>query len=195
MSEGSVMKLVKHLTDMQAQFFEHSQLQTKLITEMLSHLGRAQQTSVRQDLARIEEIGRELNDIKTQLSQAPGEGSSGQDVRESGRQSARPLIEAPSAVAAQEPPPHAPHTRAEEHAEPLRASSAAPVEERIAGAAAKQPPQPWAGIPAGTTSHRGTSDAHAWLSQRMANLAQERTSRWRHILNVFNRKPAGPPEE
>ena len=71
MSEGSVMTLVQHLAEMQNQFFEHSQLQMQLMTEMLAHLGRSQQVSVRQDLARIDEIGRELQDIKSQLASPP----------------------------------------------------------------------------------------------------------------------------
>jgi pSer/pThr/pTyr-binding forkhead associated (FHA) protein len=203
MSEGSVMALVKHLTDMQAQFFEHSQLQTKLITEMLSHLGRSQQASVRQDLARIEEIGRELNDIKTQLAQVPEEGSAGRDDSGVTSPSARQSRKVSLQIAAESLPSDAPGSQTEVRADPDlaeprardRSAPVPPSEQSVAGAAAKQPPQPWAGIPAGTTSNRGTSDAHAWLSQRMANLAQERKSRWRHILNVFNRKPATPPDE
>ncbi len=72
LSERSVMALVKQMANMQTQFFEHSQLQTRLITEMLAQLGRAQQATVRQDLARIDEIGRELQEIKTQLAGPPG---------------------------------------------------------------------------------------------------------------------------
>jgi hypothetical protein len=34
-----------------------------------------------------------------------------------------------------------------------------------------------------------TAHAHAFLSQRMAALAQERNSRWHHILKLFTGKP------
>src|SRR5262249_6598303 len=159
--------------EMQSQFFEHSQLQTKLITEMLSHLGRAQQASVRQDLARIDEIGRELNDIKTQLAQVPEGGSAGRDVDRSVREPERPLLEVSAASVAEPGPSVGRDTRPEDRTEPVgaersgsdRESSAKPVDERIAGAAAKGPSPSGAGHPAGSQPHRGTSDAHAWLSQ------------------------------
>jgi pSer/pThr/pTyr-binding forkhead associated (FHA) protein len=203
MSEGSVMKLVKHLTEMQAQFFEHSQLQTQLITEMLSHLGRSQQVSVRQDMARIDEIGRELNDIKTQLTRLPGDSSAGRDVGEGAGPSAQQSLEASAPVAAESLLSDAPVTRTETRTDPDnlqssahdRSQPAASSEQSLSAPTVKQPPLPLTGIPGRTTSPRGTSDAHAWLSQRMANLSQERNSRWRHILSVFNRKPASPPEE
>src|SRR5262249_55624708 len=35
---------------------------------------------------------------------------------------------------------------------------------------------------------RPAVDHHALLTQRLAALTQERTSRWRHVLNVFSRR-------
>jgi pSer/pThr/pTyr-binding forkhead associated (FHA) protein len=200
MSEGSVMKLVKHLTEMQAQFFEHSQLQTQLITEMLSHLGRAQQATVRQDLARIDEIGRELNDIKSQLAQVPDPGSAERDVEKTGPRGQPRLEMAPATV---QQPTVAPGDDAEECTTPSQ------IEPAVAdhGAAAEAAEDDIAGRPANDSLTAeaprfprspypgGTSNAHAWLSQRMAKLSQERNSRWRNILYMFNRKPAGPREE
>jgi pSer/pThr/pTyr-binding forkhead associated (FHA) protein len=203
MSEGSVISLVKHLTEMQTQFFEHSQLQTQVITEMLTHLGRAQQTSVRQDLTRIDEIGRELQEIKSQLAKIPDESSARNDVAAASPQR-QPRLETSVPRDAAHERPVQPDSRTANLAETVRADSgdsdpsmsAVPaVAEGVPGAEPNVPPRARAELPPGPQSPHATTDAHAWLSQRMANLAQERNSRWRHILNVFGRKSASSTDE
>jgi hypothetical protein len=69
LSENAMLALVRQLAEMQNQFFEHSQLQMQMMTEMLAHLGRGQQDLVRRDLSRIDDIGRELKDLQSQLTQ------------------------------------------------------------------------------------------------------------------------------
>lgn len=70
MSEGAVLALIGQLAEMQNQFFEQSRLQMQWMSEMMAHVGRAQQESARRDIARIEEIGRELREIKSQIAGA-----------------------------------------------------------------------------------------------------------------------------
>lgn len=68
LSEGAVLTLIEQLAEMQNQFFEQSRLQMQWMSEMIAHVGRAQQESARQDIARIEEITQELREIKSQLA-------------------------------------------------------------------------------------------------------------------------------
>src|SRR5579872_1369309 len=70
MSEAGVLSLIGQLADMQHHFFEQSRLQAQWMSEMISHVGRAQQESARRDIARIEEIGKELREIRSQLAGA-----------------------------------------------------------------------------------------------------------------------------
>jgi hypothetical protein len=68
LSEGTVLALIGQLAQMQNQFFEQSRLQMQWMSEMISHVGRAQQESARRDIARIEDITQELREIKSQLA-------------------------------------------------------------------------------------------------------------------------------
>jgi len=71
LSDQTVLALIKYMSDMQNRFFEHSQQQTQLMAEMLSQLGRGQQASVREEMARIDEITRELEQLKAQMAAQP----------------------------------------------------------------------------------------------------------------------------
>jgi hypothetical protein len=210
-SEDSVMAMFQHMTEMQNQFFEQSQVQMQLMAQMLAHLGRSQQDSVRKDLTRIDEIGRELNVIRSQLAGAAGvdvekQESRGRSRKKRNRRSRRAEAQlhlkpsetsklaeqSPTPQLAAESPPGVPdRSRANQ-----RPSRAVPE--------SASPPVPGAGQAGfqGNSSPRlddsqydadcitpDTTEAHARLTKRMARLAQERNSRWRRVLNAFGRKP------
>jgi len=196
LSEDSVMKLVSQFSEMQAQFFEHSRLQTELIMQMMARLGHAQQVSVRQDLTRIEEIGRELEEIKSQLA-PPRSGLALGDEND------RTAPELPRTSALRSPADRDVKGRPATGPDDLSVPSARKpgvaqgTDEACSGASGSRyvtsenrrmeedaGPQRVAG-----TASNSTADAHALLSQRMAHLAKERNSRWRHVLSVFRKAP------
>jgi hypothetical protein len=192
------MNLVSQMAELQTQFFEQSQLQTQLILKMLDHLERSQQTAVRQDLARIDEIGRELNDIKSQLTEPAAFGKTRPKTAENTSPATRPKIdtaqsssrnggdEVPTWV---NPSPAAPASQQEAACDAVVRQDATvngqpPSSGQPAGAE-KPEPSNKVGAPQSPTT---TADAHAFFSQRMASLTQERNNRWRRILSLFTGK-------
>ncbi len=204
LSEGAVMALVKQMADMQAQFFEHSQFQMRLITEMLAHLGGAQPTSIRQELARIDDIGRELEEIKAQLARPAEVTTIYPDNRQRSSENERgsisrrrPLLETTAVPCAESnrpsaaPRPLTINPNEPGRSEPRRQKSPAPtvVPPEAVRSSAPDPPQNSSDEhQGGTQPAPATADAHALLSQRMARLAQERKSRWSRILSAFSRQ-------
>ncbi|MBS0261800.1 MAG: FHA domain-containing protein [Planctomycetes bacterium] len=71
MSEGAVLALMGQITDMQNQFFEHSRLQMQWMTHMLTKVTDAQREQAERDFARIEEISREMSELRAQLARMP----------------------------------------------------------------------------------------------------------------------------
>jgi hypothetical protein len=214
LSENAMLALVRQLAEMQSQFFEHSQLQMQMMSEMLAHLGRSQQTVVRRDLARIDDIGRELKEIQSQLAQP-----------------AKRSTTKPRSTAKRRTPPPPRSTISPESAEvrPLPADAVPVVadspalgrqsdvnpdfkdEQAAPAPQAQQPPESVlesrtpatpsdvetrpveaasANRDADATTDASSLDAHARLTRRMARLAQERNNRWRRVLQAFKRKPA-----
>ena len=199
LSEGAVLALVGQLAEMQNQFFEQSRLQMQWMSDMMAHVGRAQQESARRDIARIEEISRELREIKSQLtgaaSRAPSSPSGKQDNLLS-----RLLLEEVGAPEGQaqlpfntispkpdvvEPEPNATDFRTIEsqalpHLLPKPPPKAAVPRAVDRAAADERNAPPPAASPV---------DAHAWLTQRMATLSQEHTSVWRRLMNTLAGRP------
>lgn len=208
LSEDSVMALFQHITEMQTQFFEHSQLQMQFMAQMLAHLGRSQQVTVRQDLERIDEIGRELQEIKAELANPP-RGTGSQRKRKSprskpaSRAGKRPAVESPRTGDEPDAPgnlPDMPKFEAGAAPPAFEPATHEPDAEPSISRADKQSTGdtvPEIEQPAGTRPAReyapppSSNEAHARLTQRMARLAQERNNRWRRILSAFGRKSDG----
>jgi hypothetical protein len=179
----------------------------QLMAQMLTHLGRSQQDSVRKDLSRIDEIGRELNAIRTQLAAEPkpvaaSDESSSRSRKKRPRKTRREkraggqlLLNVPVEPVGTQPPAGSP---------PARVASQSPGQSRpapIIPQTANLPAREDSSDsdrdtiePAIDDSHEfsdppDTAEAHARLTKRMARLAQERNSRWRRVLGAFGRKP------
>jgi hypothetical protein len=189
----------------------------QLMTQMLAHLGRTQQASVRQDLARIDEIGRELQAIKAQLERPVEAAPASRD--ENGRnekhrdekkglgllerlllESAEPAgagISAanPTTAVPEFPPVDSGVPDRVESVSPKSPASTMPTADSGGGVIRSGSRNSALDHPPGTQPPPAVADTHAWLSQRMANLAQERNSRWRRILNVFTAKTGSPSDE
>lgn len=157
---SSVLQLFRQMAEMQNQFFEHSQVQMKLMSEMLSQLKGNEQTSVRKDLARIDAIGQELKELQSQL--ATGSTTSDTD----------PELAEVRTLPGPGPADSARTERAEA-AVPDEANRTRPADSRASVPALAGP----------------DAVAAARLTHRMARLAQERNSRWRHVLKAFKGKP------
>ncbi len=212
LSEDSVMAMFQQMTEMQNQFFEQSHVQMQLMAQMLAHLGRSQQDSVRKDLSRIDEIGRELDSLRSQLASAPAGDLEKQETvgnarKRRGRKARReqraraqlqvtlPQNSNPEDSKTAQPlsgkPAVAPSQTPSRHVEPSIAQPANPLAPAGREGSARENAAPRADgsqydancIPPATT------EAHARLTKRMARLAQERNSRWRRVLNAFGRKP------
>jgi hypothetical protein len=148
LTDPTVMALIRHMSEMQDRFFEHSQQQSQLMAEMLAQLGRGAQTSVREDMDRIDEISRELEQVKAQIA-------------------AQPVMSASS---------NASHSMAT-----TQGTEPAAAPQPVVGSGASEASKVYHDPPV-------TNDAHARLTQRMAQLAESRNSAWRRILDAFGRK-------
>jgi hypothetical protein len=207
-SEESVMLLVQQLSDMQQQFFEHSQLQMQLMSQMLLQLGHNQQASVQRDLARIDEIGRELKEIQSQLGESR--------AQETERAAAGSSNEGASTAAAEVSPDDRPVKSAsqKELAHPrlagVQPAATTSVDSVPARASVPQPEQAQShadesvepansegpaesSLPEDASEKRrptaASYESHQRLTRRMAKLANERNTRWRRILQAFKGKP------
>lgn len=171
LTEKSVLRILQHLADMQSQFFEHSQLQMQLMTRMLDQLERTQQSTVRNDLSRIEQITRELQEIQSELKRSP--------AAPAVEPATAPASGAAGPAASATPPAAQPAAR---HATPVTPPPRAP-----------EPPPPPAepAVPVTASDLANSAEAHERLTRRMAKLAQERNKRWRRVLQAFSGKPAG----
>jgi hypothetical protein len=211
LSENTMLALVRQLAEMQNQFFEHSQLQMQMMTEMLDHLGRGQQALVRRDLSRIDDIGRELKDLQLQLTQParkskskPRSAARRQAVGKPGSTSPNELANAiPSPASAAAPDTTAINApRPETLTPPIQPDETVPespipapapefqLPETECEADAVPPGAAPSGQPTEESADSGAMDAHARLTRRMARLSQERNNRWRRVLQAFKRKPA-----
>jgi hypothetical protein len=218
LSENAMLALVRQLAEMQSQFFEHSQLQMQLMSEMLAHLGRDQQAHVRRDLSRIDEIGRELKDLQLQLAQ-PDRRSESKSAsgRHGAAESQSPVHQESTAVDSPTSPDTSalPDTKAtnptailsEVNTPSQSVDSGQAVDSGLESCAPEsaaesqtpatvfdsdvQPPgEEPSDQPVGESTESIPPDGHARLTRRMARLAQERNNRWRRVLQAFKRKPA-----
>jgi len=202
-SEDSVLAMFHHMTEMQNQFFEQSQVQMQLMAQMLAHLGRSQQESVRKDLSRIDEIGRELDGIRSQLAQEPKSDTSqdqkgGKSGKKRNRKAQKPggqqlLIDVPDQPRGTLSPTDAPTIvsgQVQGKSRPPQATppSETPPRRDDSSDADRNTIEPAVDSPSEFGIPAGRAEAHARLTKRMARLAQERNSAWHRVLSAFGRK-------
>jgi hypothetical protein len=95
LTDQTVMALIHHMSEMQERFFEHSQQQSKLMAEMLAQLGRGAQAAVREDMARIDQISREMEQLKAQIAAQAAATSPPGNAAFGGVPQRRPAVPAP----------------------------------------------------------------------------------------------------
>lgn len=143
-SNETVLLLLRQMSQMQAQFLDHSQFQMQMMQQMLSEFQESRQAAVRQDMARIDEIGRELKELQAKVDRPDEAG----------------------------PPPLPPAPAAREPAAAEDIGRDSPE--------ARLPP---------VAEPTGETHSQSRLTRRMAELAEERNSRWRRVLQAFAPKP------
>ena len=229
LSESSVTDLLRHmsdtqsrffehLNDMQARFLEHSRNQSQFMLEVLAQMAQSRQASVRDDVARVERITCELEELKSQLARLPGPNSARKSRKKRNTTqgktkrsqaslgleptTARPIAGGETAVPIPQPPAAGPLPQVPagpDGAEPWREMSPGagrsrvpPDDERAdverADAAPVLPDDQPLDPPM-------VGDVHSRLTQRMARLAQERNATWRRILAAFTGKSRNSSSE
>jgi hypothetical protein len=161
--QSLLLPIVSQFSLMQQQMFDQFQQALTMMVQMFSGLHRDQMDLIRQELNQLHELTRELRDLQTELAKTP-----------------KPLAPAapiPSPVPAAVVPPKPAPTPA-----PPPPSTPRPKLETT-----PSPPTPSAPVPP-VAPAQPAADVHAWLSQRLATIQQERQSRWQKILNMLSGK-------
>ncbi|MFN0053629.1 MAG: FHA domain-containing protein [Planctomycetales bacterium] len=209
LSEQGVMEMFRQMAEMQNQFFQHSQMQMQLMAQMLAHLERTQQESVRKDLARIDDITRELESLRLALANPaavptaiPGEPAP--SVADLSRRTPAAISPAPTATSAASEPSSDDDFPTFEDVVPIsplgterpsRFSTSEParsfgVREPAAGtASARSPDHPHQDPHVAPPSEAELAESRMRLTRRMAKLAGERTTIWNRVQGVFKRRP------
>lgn len=202
-SEESVMALFERMGELQSRFFEHSQLQMQMITQMMDQLGRSQQSAVRKDLDRIDELTRELEALKTQLPTRAASKPKRATKKAPSRpksprgRAAQPVPAAPTGSG--QPPQVIPQVAADTTHIPLPevVAPSAPLVDTAPAVDSRefdQPPLPAdddGGLMETSEANQSPAASEAQaarLTQRMAHLARERNSVWQKVLTAFGGK-------
>jgi pSer/pThr/pTyr-binding forkhead associated (FHA) protein len=173
----------------QMQLMETFHNDMAMMVQMFVAMHREFQTSVRDELARVQELTRELGRLNARLGQLPRSGG-GTDAPEAALpEAARPDGKAPSVPRKSWAGPNA-SPRADS-GRPVDATAGPPRKDRKdqpgqSGRSRKAPAetrQPEAGRPPG----KGTSEMYADLTRRITQLQNERRGYWQRILKAINR--------
>jgi pSer/pThr/pTyr-binding forkhead associated (FHA) protein len=192
-NESVLVPLVNQFSMMQQQMFDQFQQAMGMLVQMFSSMHREQMEVIREELDRLHELSRELQELKEELTKSPGRSAA---ASPSAGPAEAPI--APSAVADRRPV-GAPIASAA----PAGPAGAAPVEAAAPAAAPRPviapslPPRPPASVPvaprpdqrlpgaAATGAPGAPQDAVAWIHRRIAAIQQERETRWQKILKIL----------
>jgi pSer/pThr/pTyr-binding forkhead associated (FHA) protein len=161
--QSLLVPIAQQLGTMQHQMFEQFQQAMMMMFQMFGKLQREQIKVIRDEMDRLHQLSREVLALQAELSKHPPAGS------EKARAAARPADHAATAAAGPRPAPaYNPATNSSSRPAPAPTSKVA-TESRPLPALQKPPEK----------------DMHAWLSQRIASLQQERQSRWQKIVTFL----------
>ena len=176
-SESVVTAMMDRFCTMQQQMFQQSQQNMMMMVNMFTSLHRDHMALIREDLDRVHQITEELQQVQAQLlrqspaepagwSSAPSEQTipEGADGAVTAEFVPKPVAEPPAAAEV-----------AEEPAIPRSFDSAAGATETKTPASESEDNE---------EAEDGVA-AHAVLTERLANLQQERESRWQKIMHTL----------
>jgi pSer/pThr/pTyr-binding forkhead associated (FHA) protein len=165
-NESALLPFITQFSLMQQQMFEQFQQALTMMVHLFSGLHRDQMQLIRQEMNHLQELTRELQGLPAELARHTSVPPRNAGAAPSPRPTAPVVPIAPPAAPA--PLPTLP-----------RSSPPRPI-----------PPAEPTSSPLSTPPAQSDADVHAWLSQRLMVLQQERQSRWQKILNVLTGKRA-----
>jgi pSer/pThr/pTyr-binding forkhead associated (FHA) protein len=162
--EAMMVPLAKHLGQMQQQMFDQFQQGMMMMFQMFNTLHRDQVGVIREELEHLHRLTEEVKNIQA-------------DLMARGQPAKAPSPPAQAKPAAVKQPQRFP-------AIPL------PPQQTLGAAveATNGPAPPVNGGAQAPLEHPDTQ-MHVWLTQRLANIQQERQSHWQKIVNFLTRKP------
>ena len=161
-NESLLLPLVSQFSLMTQQMYEQFQQALIMMVQTFSRLHRDQLQLIRQELNQLHGLTRELQEIQKELRNRP---SAPPRTATEHSQKSRPTLPSPPAPAKSSSP---------RNQEPARARTPTRSEAN-ADTSTVPPVQP-------------TAEVHAWLTQRLAVLQEERQTRWQKILNALTGK-------
>lgn len=197
LTESVALALMQQFSSMQQQLFDHTQQLLSVMAQTFSSAHNRQLDLIRDELFRVHEVNRELQELNLKMTfseQDPGSAAAPPAIEQA---VAPPSAAAPAASVAALSPEAAGPVSAQPMAAPMPSSEEAPAAEPA--------------LPAGVTRARGRKfakkdragsdsaspvapaanagkpgpDMHAWLSGRINELEEERTSRWQKIMQIL----------
>lgn len=163
-NESLLVPFITQISLMQQQMFEQFQQALTMMAHLFRDLHREQMQLIREEMDQLREVTRELQSVQAELAR-------------------HTLAPSPDAAPAPAPTPAAPAVPTAPPAEAL----SLPATLQSLPLCSSPPGEPASSLPS-PPPVQSNGDVHAWLSQRLLTLQQERQSRWQKILNIVTGK-------
>ena len=197
-SESVLVPLVNQFSMMQQQMFDQFQQAMGMLLQMFGTMHREQMDVIREELDRLHDLTRELQELKEELARNPRGAPPSPATAPASSPAARPAAPAleipipPPRPAAPSSPPRPAQSAAAAAPETIAARSASPASPTPRPAAATTSPEaPRPDQPAPGQTGPGVQgpapgqDTVAWIHQRIMTIQRERETRWQKILKLL----------
>jgi pSer/pThr/pTyr-binding forkhead associated (FHA) protein len=174
--DSALLPLVNQFGMMQQQMFDQFQQAMGMLVQMFSTMHREQMDVIREELDRLHELTRELQELRDELTRAPSRATApaaGPAPRPAPVPILPPATAGPARAPAASGGPAGPPGEA-----PAPVPPAGPRPDRALHGAGLGP----VGEPEAADAPR---DAVAWIHQRIAAIQQERETRWQKIVKLL----------
>jgi len=197
LSESALVPLVNQFSLMQQQMFDQFQQAMGMLVQMFGTMHREQMDVIREELDRLHDLTRELQELKEELARAPARAAAPEPAASPSVSPApNPAASAFAAAADRKPAEARPVPTLpplEPAADPRRSPVAVGPAKAPAAAVAPPPPtgprpdqvRPGAGTPGDAEPAGVPRDAVAWIHHRIAAIQQERETRWQKIVKLL----------
>ncbi len=181
-ADSVLVPLVNQFSMMQQQMFDQFQQAMGMMLQMFGSMHREQMDVIREELDRLHDLTRELQELKDELAKNPR--GSAPTPAEAAAPAPAPApapavtLPPPKPAAAPSPPPR-PAAPAAQSPPPAAAAAAAPPPP-----SALRPDQPAEGG-LGPQAPAPGQDTVAWIHQRIMTIQRERETRWQKILKLL----------
>ena len=174
--ESALVPLVNQFSMMQQQMFDQFQQAMGMLVQMFGTMHREQMEVIREELDRLHQLSKELQDLKDELAKP-----SRQPVTPSSELAAgvSPVVPPPSRATVSAPRLRTPITPAPGRTPPLPTAPLAPRPDQ------SRPEPASSGTPGAQASAHPDRDAVAWIHQRIMTIQSERETRWQKILKLL----------